>query len=408
MALSREMKVGLFVFLGLLGAAALIFVIGDNKSLFDRKVTYLVQFEDVQGVKPGSTVRMGGVDIGTVSSVQYPEVLAGEPRIDVQLQIVRREAHRIRQSSEASIAAKGLLGDKMVTISPGHPDEPPVPPGGVLRSAPAQDFTEMLSRVDAMAGTAQNVLANLETATSTLADRQLQKDLRDGVAALSHILVAIDSGGGYASKLLNDRKEAERLSNVMANLEQTSARLDQVLAGVDRIIDQINQGPGLAHEVLYGQSGARAVAQVGGAAEELGKVLAGVRGGNGLAHGLLFGDTGAGGDSVIGDKVADDLTAMSSDLRAIVSGIREGKGTLGALMVDPSVYEDLKMLLGNVQRNQVLRALVRYSIQRDERPGVEVVDPEAPSRPASGEGGEKPKKAAASRQAPASAARETR
>jgi hypothetical protein len=47
-------------------------------------------------------------------------------------------------------------------------------------------------------------------------------------------------------------------------------------------------------------------------------------------------------------------------------------------MVDPSVYEDLKMLLGNVQRNQALRALVRYSIQRDDGPaGVEVVDPEA-------------------------------
>jgi hypothetical protein len=56
--------------------------------------------------------------------------------------------------------------------------------------------------------------------------------------------------------------------------------------------------------------------------------------------------------------------------------MRQGKGTLGALLVDPSVYEDLKMLLGNVQRNQALRALVRYSIQKDDgAPAVEVVDP---------------------------------
>jgi phospholipid/cholesterol/gamma-HCH transport system substrate-binding protein len=47
-------------------------------------------------------------------------------------------------------------------------------------------------------------------------------------------------------------------------------------------------------------------------------------------------------------------------------------------MVDPSVYEDLKVLLGNVQRNEVLRALVRYSIKQDEgQPRVEVRDPEA-------------------------------
>jgi phospholipid/cholesterol/gamma-HCH transport system substrate-binding protein len=103
-----------------------------------------------------------------------------------------------------------------------------------------------------------------------------------------------------------------------------------------------------------------------------------VREGNGLAHGLLFGDTGAGGggDNAVGRKVADDVAGMSQDLRAMVNDMRQGKGTLGALLVDPSVYEDLKMLLGNVQRNQTLRALVRYSIQRDDgTPGVEVVDP---------------------------------
>ena len=45
-------------------------------------------------------------------------------------------------------------------------------------------------------------------------------------------------------------------------------------------------------------------------------------------------------------------------------------------MVDPSVYEDVKLLLGNVERNKALRALVRYSIQKDEKvQSVEVKDP---------------------------------
>jgi phospholipid/cholesterol/gamma-HCH transport system substrate-binding protein len=43
--------------------------------------------------------------------------------------------------------------------------------------------------------------------------------------------------------------------------------------------------------------------------------------------------------------------------------IRAGRGTLGALLVDPSLYEDIKTLVGNVQRNEVLRALVRYAIR---------------------------------------------
>jgi phospholipid/cholesterol/gamma-HCH transport system substrate-binding protein len=373
MAISREMKVGTFVLAGLVGAGGIIFLIGDNRSLFDSKVSFQAHFDDAQGVKPGSTVRMGGVDIGTVSRVQYPED-PGQTLIDVQLSVVKREAVRIREGSKAAIAAKGLLGDKMVTITAGPPDRPPIPPGGEIKSEPAQDFTQALGKIDEIATSAKSVLANLDAATTTLAGGQLQEDLRRGVSALSNILVSLDTGPGYASKLMHDPAEAERLSRTLVNLERMSARLDHVLAGVDEAVARVNEGPGLAHEVLYGDS--RAIAQVGSAADELGKTLAGIRTGNGLAHGLLFGPSPGGGDSVIGDQLAGDLTSMSSDLRAVLSDMRQGKGTLGALLVDPSVYEDLKMLLGNVQRNQALRALVRYSIRRDDgSPGVEVVDP---------------------------------
>jgi phospholipid/cholesterol/gamma-HCH transport system substrate-binding protein len=369
------MKVGGFVLAGLIGAGGIIFLIGDNRSLFDSKVQFHTQFDDVQGVKPGSTVRMGGVDIGTVAHVRYPD----DPRksvIDVELSVVKREAVRIREGSRASIAAKGLLGDKMVSITAGPPDRPQIAPGGEIATDPAQDFTQALGKIDEIATSAKNVLANLDAATGTFADEQVRDDMRRGVSALSHILVSIDSGPGYAARLMHDENEANRLSNTLANLERMSARLDRVLAGVDQALARVNEGPGFAHEVLYGESGGRALAQVGGAADELGKVLAGIRTGNGLAHGVLFGASD--GDSVLGNQLASDLSGMSSDLRGIVSDMRQGKGTLGALMVDPSVYEDLKMLLGNVQRNQALRALVRYSIKRDDGPaGVEIVDPEA-------------------------------
>jgi phospholipid/cholesterol/gamma-HCH transport system substrate-binding protein len=388
MAVSREVKVGLFVLLGLIGAGSLIFLIGDNRSLFDRKVSYRALFDDVQGVKPGSTVRMGGLDIGTVSSVRYPED-PNQRLIDVKLNIVRRESQRIREGSVASIAPKGLLGDKMVTITAGHPDEPPVPAGGVLKSAPAEDFTLILSRLDSLTRSAQSVLVNLESATNAIADEEFTTDVKRGVAALSQILVSLDTGSGYAARLLHDEAEANRISKVVGNLEQTTARLDHVLLGIDQVVERVNVGPGLAHEVVYGESGSRALAQVGSAADELGKVLAGVREGDGLAHGLLFGNTGAGGDSALGDKVAGDVAAMSSDLRAILGDMRQGKGTLGALLVDPSIYEDLKLLLGNVQRNQALRALVRYSIQRDDgSPGVQVVDPDEQRNARDGDGRE--------------------
>ena len=52
-----------------------------------------------------------------------------------------------------------------------------------------------------------------------------------------------------------------------------------------------------------------------------------------------------------------------------------GQGTLGALVVDPTVYEQLVQVLGGVGRSRVLRALVRYAISRDDEKGAaRVVD----------------------------------
>jgi phospholipid/cholesterol/gamma-HCH transport system substrate-binding protein len=64
--------------------------------------------------------------------------------------------------------------------------------------------------------------------------------------------------------------------------------------------------------------------------------------------------------------------------------MKAGRGTIGALLVDPTVYEDVKSLVGNVERNQVLRALVRYSIkQNEDKPHAEVkAGTPAPAKPA--------------------------
>ena len=55
---------------------------------------------------------------------------------------------------------------------------------------------------------------------------------------------------------------------------------------------------------------------------------------------------------------------MLVDLRQITSRIKDGEGSVGRLLTDTSVYEDLKLILGNVRRNKVLKALIRYAISQ--------------------------------------------
>jgi len=56
---------------------------------------------------------------------------------------------------------------------------------------------------------------------------------------------------------------------VIQNLDTATAALNKTTTSVNAILGRIEHGPGLAHEVLYGEESAKAVSQFGGAADEL-------------------------------------------------------------------------------------------------------------------------------------------
>jgi phospholipid/cholesterol/gamma-HCH transport system substrate-binding protein len=368
MAISREFKVGAFTLAGLIVIGFVVFLIGEERKLFETKLLYSTHFEDVAGLRRGSPVRMGGVDIGNVTEVRYGEV-ADDKRIHVKMSIVRDESRRIRQDSVATIEGKGLLGDKMIVISVGNQKLPQIPEGGEVPSKSGDDIGQLMGKLGTITVQVEKVVTNLEKTTNQLADEKLHGDLRSSAESMSGILKAVDGGEGYVGKLIKSPEESQRLSQVMQNLEHATAQLNQTTASINAILGRVQNGPGLAHEVLYGEESSKAVSQFGGAADELRLTLKGIREGNGLARSVIYGDEGS-------QQMMSNLNQMSGDLKQIVADMKSGKGTLGALLVDPSVYEDLKMVLGNVERNKALRALVRYSIRRDgAQPGVEVRDP---------------------------------
>jgi phospholipid/cholesterol/gamma-HCH transport system substrate-binding protein len=372
MALSREIKVGVFVLLGLVLSGAVVFLIGDQRNMFARKIDYTSTFNDVQGLAAGAPVRMNGINVGSVSSVGHSEDL-GDPRIHVELWIVRYEALRLRTDARARVVNKGLLGDKMLEIDPGSGGKP-LGLGGAITGEDPTDFSNLVGQVGSIAERTNSVLGNLDKASASMADDKVQENLRGSIHSVNIILKHVAEGDGYANRLLTDPQEAERLSRAIANFETTSGELATAATEVRQLVARVNRGPGFAHSLVYDKEGTDAIKSFGGAADEVALTLRGVREGNGMAHALLYGGTG---DEA---EIVSNLNAASADLRDIVSGLKKGKGTLGALLVDPSVYEDMKVVLGNVERNEVLRALVRYSIKQDEqRPGVEVKDPTPPA-----------------------------
>jgi phospholipid/cholesterol/gamma-HCH transport system substrate-binding protein len=361
---TRQLKVGLFVIFGMALMMVSVFLIGETRGLWKPKVEYRTAFQNVAGLKPGAPVRMGGLDIGSVTGVDHSSN-PGDARVFVSLAISKSETPRIRTDSVAQVVNKGLLGDKMIELTVGSPGAPQLGPRQLI---PSEEPSDMFAAANKVAEATEQAIQRLGPLAEALGDPKLAADIKGSVADLHALLDATVHGEGTVHRLFFDHREADDLSHLLGRLDGASVHFDAVLADAQDITGRVRQGPGIAHALVYDGDMSK---NASGTLAELHEDLRAIREGNGLAHALLYGDSSS-------QHVVSNLNAMSDDLRAIVGDIRRGKGTLGALLVDPTVYEDLKSAIGNVERNEVLRALVRYSIKADEKhptPRVEGAHP---------------------------------
>ncbi len=352
----RDVKVGLFILIGIVMAVLVIFLIGSERRLFETSTEFHARFSDVQGLKPGAPIRMGGIDIGHVDSVGYGSNPT-DSTIYVKLVIVRSEAGRIRKDSVVSIASRGLLGDKMLEVSKGQSDESVPPSGEIVAEQPA----DMMGKVNLMAAKAEGALTQIEATATNLSDENLHKDLRGSVAGLHVLLDQLSAGDGYPHKLLTDKEEAERITRTIQNLDRATSELNATLASVRGVVQRVEHGPGFAHDLIYAEAPPKPLLQIGDAATEVATTLRTMREADSVVHDAVFGGKGPAVEAM------QNVAAITGDVRAMVADAKQGKGTLGALLVDPSIYQDLKSILGNVERNDVLRALVRFTIKQDEK-----------------------------------------
>jgi len=76
---SSDVKVGIFVAVGVMATFLSLFVIGQERKLWEKSATLKARFSNVAGLKVGGQVRLAGVNIGIVSKIQLPEL---DPRAD--------------------------------------------------------------------------------------------------------------------------------------------------------------------------------------------------------------------------------------------------------------------------------------------------------------------------------------
>lgn len=113
-----EITVGLFLVLGFVAFAWLALQLGEV-SLLDKGRTYTVyaEFENISGVKIGAEVQIAGVSIGTVTELRLSkdDMAVAALKLDKDIQLAK--------DSMASVKSQGIIGDKIIQITPGGDEE---------------------------------------------------------------------------------------------------------------------------------------------------------------------------------------------------------------------------------------------------------------------------------------------
>jgi phospholipid/cholesterol/gamma-HCH transport system substrate-binding protein len=226
MAKTTTVKLGIFITLGITILVLAIFLIGDKEALFSSTFEVRAYFKDIQGLKSGATVRLSGIDVGTVNSVEIVDDTTG--RVEVVMSIKDDVARFIRNDTRASIETEGLVGNKVVVLKIGTSAAEQVRPGGVIKSQEPIGFAQVIE----------------ETQGIMRYTKEITKDL-------SGIIARVNRGEGSIGKLLVDEelyndatqltKRADKsLQAITAEVRELTTLFDELGLGVKNVVSNVN------------------------------------------------------------------------------------------------------------------------------------------------------------------------
>ncbi len=269
-------RLGLFVFLGTALIFVAIFLVGNKSSLFTETVSLKTYFANVEGLRTGASVRLSGMDVGTVSKIALVKDSTNN-NVEVSFEVRNDIINFIRLDSEASIETEGLVGAKIVALTAGTDKFEIVKSGDILRSKNpvnmakiieetqgiikytkniTKDFSEVIAKINNGEGTIGLLINNTDLYNSTVrltesADTSLiiitnrLKELSDFAVGLGtgmdNILLQLDSsivdirkvvakinnGEGTLGALITDRTPIDSIQTVISNLVKTTESTKQ-------------------------------------------------------------------------------------------------------------------------------------------------------------------------------------
>lgn len=284
---SRNIRLAIMVIAGTACLIVAMYIVGDKQNLFGSTFEIKAHFKNVNGLMVGNNVRLAGIDVGTVSEIE----MINDTAVLVVMAIDEESQQFIKKNATVSIGTDGLMGNKLINITPSG-----LPAGHVNEG----DLLVAREPLEADAA--------LRTLVTT----------NDDIANIAHNLSVFTENLNSSNSMwsvLTDSTSANNVKNAIDNFRVTSAYAAMITNDLAILISNVRSGKGAIGELLTDTI----------FVTSLNQTMTNIR------------------------NVSDSLVYFSADLNEISGTILEGDGAFQLIASDSAFSENLQQTLENIE-----------------------------------------------------------
>jgi phospholipid/cholesterol/gamma-HCH transport system substrate-binding protein len=301
--ISKELKAGVIAILAIgLLVCGVNFLKGN--SFFGGDDQYTAYFPNSGGLTPATSVYVNGVGVGKVLSVEYNKQGDSLSRVKVVFNIQERN-FKIPKGSKIEIGSydlfnKGILLDISSDLSKGYYKTTDVIHGTVEQAIQDRVLTSLnptIAKVENLISNVDKTVESMSAFWDTTANSEIKEsmvEIRQAIKSFSRVANEVE--GLVTSEKVKMSKIFSNLESISSNLRQSNAQISSIIGNTKKITDDL-------------------------VTAEYSKTIA-------------------------------DANKTIQNLNVMLNDINEGKGTIGKLIKDDAMYNEL------VKTNKELQELV--------------------------------------------------
>lgn len=245
---TKKIKVGLFIIAGFVLFVVAIFVLGGKENLFTPTFKLKSEFESVSGLKTGGSVRLNGIVVGSVDGID----IEASNKVLVSMTLEKSIQKFIKKDSKVTIGSDGLVGNKVIDITPGTPGTPEVQDGEMLGSIKPVEVADIMNSLKESSDNASDITKDLSEITSKVNMGQgTLGQLVNNDTLYRSIDTTFRSFANYSGQLnVVFAKVTNTVDNVSGDLDLLTKQINKITADVGEIVRKMNSSESIVGTLL--------------------------------------------------------------------------------------------------------------------------------------------------------------